>query len=290
MRDIRTFVKLFDLNVPEYEHFDYYIEQYSKLPRWSHLNDMINLYLDFESKVDDPYKYKIDKSNEIIDFLKSTRAYNELNDDNLIPDYSISKNFEYSEDKKYLSIDINSANWTVLKKYDPPFLNELGETYIELLQKFNVHPVFFNSKQFRQYIFGNINPKRQIKAQRVIIEELIQSISHHSNLEILCTKSDEVIYQFDDFNDIQKIISNLDDTSFKYKIFTVERVEDFRVNTFYNKLGSISHKELSGCNGHKYFIYLKKYILNESLDIRDLYFRIDGDLAIWNIEGLDIKL
>lgn len=290
MRDIRTFVKLFDLNVPEYEHFDYYVEQYSKLHRWSHLNDMINLYKEFENKVEDSYQYKIDKSNEIIEFLKSTRSYNELNDDNLIPDYPVNKNFEYSEGKKYLSIDINSANWTVLKKYDPPFLNELGETYIGLLERFNVHPVFFNSKQFRQYIFGNINPKKQIKAQRVIIEKIIQSISKYSNLQILCTKSDEVIYQFDDFKDIQEIIKNLDNTLFKYKIFTVERIEDFRVNTFYNNSGILLHKELSGCNGHKYFIYLKKYILNEPLDIRDLYFRIDGDLAIWNIEGLDIKL
>lgn len=289
MRDIRTFVKLFDLNVPEYEHFDYYIEQYSKLPRWSHLKEMIDIYLDFESKVEDPYKYKIDKSNEIIEFLKSTRAYNELNDDNLIPDYPINKNFEYSEGKKYLSIDINSANWTVLKKYDPNFLNELGNSYVELLERFDVHPVFFNSKQFRQYIFGNINPKRQIKAQRVIIEELIQSISQYSNLQVFCTKSDEVIYQFDDFKEIE-FISNLDTQLFKYKIFTVERIEDFRVNTFYDNLGNSLHKELSGCNGHKYFIYLKKYILNEPLDIRDLYFRIDGELAIWNIEGLKIEL
>lgn len=289
MRDIRTFVKLFDLNVPEYEHFDYYIEQYSKLPRWSHLKEMIDIYLDFESKVENPYQYKIDKSNEIIEFLKSTRAYNELNDDNLIPDYPISKNFEYSEGKKYLSIDINSANWTVLKKYDPSFLNELGNSYVELLERFDVHPVFFNSKQFRQYIFGNINPKRQIKAQRVIIEELIQSISQYSNLQVFCIKSDEVIYQFDDFKEIE-FISNLDTQLFKYKIFTVERIEDFRVNTFYDNLGNSLHKELSGCNGHKYFIYLKKYILNDPLDIRDLYFRIDGDLAIWNIEGLKIEL
>lgn len=289
MRDIRTFVKLFDLNVPEYEHFDYYIEQYSKLPRWSHLKEMIDIYLDFESKVENPYQYKIDKSNEIIEFLKSTRAYNELNDDNLIPDYPISKNFEYSEGKKYLSIDINSANWTVLKKYDPSFLNELGNSYVELLERFDVHPVFFNSKQFRQYIFGNINPKRQIKAQRVIIEELIQSISQYSNLQVFCIKSDEVIYQFDDFKEIE-FISNLDTQLFKYKIFTVERIEDFRVNTFYDNLGNSLHKELSGCNGHKYFIYLKKYILNDPLDIRDLYFRIDGDLAIWNIEGLKLEL
>ena len=47
MRDIRTFVKLFDLNVPEYEHFDYYIEQYSKVERWKELPNKIALYKKF---------------------------------------------------------------------------------------------------------------------------------------------------------------------------------------------------------------------------------------------------
>lgn len=289
MRDIKTFVKLFDLNVPEFEHFDYYIEQYSKLERWKNLPELIRLYEMFENEVDDVYQYKIDKSNQIIDFLKTTRAYNELNDDNLIPDLPFTKNFEYSEDRKYLSIDVNLANWTVLKKYDPEFLNELGDSYRELLRRFGVNPIFYNSKQFRQYIFGNLNPKRQTKAQRVIIEELIQKLSKYQ-LEIVCIKPDEVIYVFDEISEISEIINNLDIEKFKYKIFTIKRCEDFRINSFYDNLGNSTHSDLSGCNGNKYFIYLKKYIFNEPLDIRDLYFRIDGDLAIWNIEGLKTEL
>lgn len=290
MRDIRTFVKLFDLNVPEYEHFDYYIQQYSKLNRWRDIYKMIDLYNDFESSVDEPYQYKIYKSNQIIDFIKTTRAYNELNDDNLIPDLPLTKNFEYSEQKNYLSIDINSANWQVLKKYDPEFLNELGDSYTDLLKKFDVEEVFWNSKQFRQYIFGNLNPKRQIKAQRVIVEELIKSISKVSKIEIICIKPDEVIYQFDNYSEIQQILKNLDTDMFKYKIFTVDRFENFRVNNFYDTDGIFLYKELSGCNGNKYFIYLKKYIFNEPIDIRDLYFRMDGDLAIWNVDNLKLEL
>lgn len=289
MKDIRTFVKLFDLNVPEFLHIDYYLSQYSKLERWKDLPKMIDLYKDFESTVEDPYQYKIEKSNQIIDYLKSTRAYNELNDDNLIPELPFTKNFEYSEDRKYLAIDINLANWQVLKKYDPDFLNEMGDCYQDILKKFDIHPVFYNSKQFRQYIFGNLNPKRQTRAQRVIIEEIIKSYSSY-NLEIFGIKPDEVIYVFDDFSQITPILTTLNLDKFKYKIFTIERHSDFRVNQFYDKKGKLLHKDLSGCNGHKYFIYLKKYILNENLDIRDLYFRQDGDLAIWNVDGLKIEL
>ena len=135
MRDMKTFVKLFDLNVPEFEHFDYYIWQYSKMNKWKNIYEMIKLYEDFEESCIDTYAYKVDKSNQLIEFIKNTRAYNELNDDNLIPDLPMTKNFEYSEDKKYLSIDINKANWFVFKKYDPDFINELGDSYEELLEK-----------------------------------------------------------------------------------------------------------------------------------------------------------
>ena len=63
MRDIRTFIKLVDLNVPEYEHFDYYIEQYSKLERFKNIRSLIDLYKDFEDSVEDPYKYKLQKAD-----------------------------------------------------------------------------------------------------------------------------------------------------------------------------------------------------------------------------------
>lgn len=289
MRDIRTFVKLVDLNVPEYEHFDYYISQYSRLERFKKIYDLIELYKDFESGVEDPYKYKLQKADEIIEFLNSTRAYNELNDDNLIPDLPVTKNFEYEEGKKYISIDLNKANWQVLKKYDPTFLNELGSGYQEFLSKFNIHPFFYESKQFRQFIFGHLNPKRQVKAQRVIIEDVLNTLKT-DNLKVFCVRHDEVIFEFQNYSDISHIVRCCNSDTLKSKIFTVERCENFRINHFFDELGNPLYKELSGCNGNKYFMFLKKYIFNEPYDIRDLYFRMDGDLAIWNVDGLNIEL
>jgi hypothetical protein len=288
MKDIRTFVKLVDLNVPEYGHFDYYIEQYSKLERYKKIYDLIELYKDFESGVEDPYKYKLQKADEVIEFLKSTRSYNELNDDNLIPDLSVTKNFEYEEGKKYISIDLNKANWQVLKKYDPHFLNELGDNYVDFLSKFNIHPFFYESKQFRQFIFGHLNPKRQVKAQRVIIEDVLNTLK--TDLKVFCVRHDEVIFEFEDYSDILHIVRFCNSDLLKSKIFTVERCENFRINHFFDEFGNTLHKELSGCNGNKYFMFLKKYIFEEPYDIRDLYFRMDGDLAIWNVEGLNIEL
>lgn len=287
MRDIKGFCKLMDLSIPEYAHFDYYIEQLSKTEKWKNIYQLINLYELAESQHSDLYQFRMDKSNEIINFIKSTRAFQELNDDNLIPDYPTTKNFVYDENKKYLSIDIRKANWTILKKYDPDFLNELGNSYEELLDKFNLPEIFHHSKSLRQFIFGNLNPKRQIKAQRVIIEDLI---NQHLNLEIACVKSDEVIWIIEDNNKLEEVLNTLDENLFKSKIFTVQRVEDFRINSYYDKSENYLYKEMVGCNGNFFYMNLKKYILNEKIDIRDLYFRVDGNLAIWNYTGLKLEL
>lgn len=289
MKDVKGFCKLMDISVPEYEHFDYYIEQFSKLEKWKNIKELIKLYEEAEEKYGDLYEYRIEKSNQIIDFLKNTRAFNELNDDNLIPDHPTTKLFQYDENKKYISIDMKMANWQVLKKYDPNFENELGVSYADLLRKFDVPEIFIHSKQFRQYIFGNINPKRQGRAQRVFIQQIIDKFSY-LNLEIACIKNDEVIYSFQSYDDIKDIISTIDNDKFKVKLFTVERVLDFRINSYMDKDGNFLYKEMIGCNGNKFFIYLKNYIFNEPIDIRDLYFRIDGGLAIWNVENLKLEL
>ena len=289
MRDVKGFCKLMDISVPEYEHFDYYINQFSKLEKWKNIKDLIKIYEEAEEKYGDLYEFRLKKSNEIINYLKSTRAYNELQDDNLIPDYPTTKNFEYSEDKKYISIDIKKANWVVLKKYDPEFAPELGDSYEDFIAKFDVPEIFNHSKQLRQYIFGNINPKRQGKAQRVITQSILNKYNH-LNLDIACIKNDEVIYSFESFDQIGEILTTVDREIFKIKLFTVKRIKDFRINTFLSESGEELYKEMVGCNGNQFFMNLKNHIFEEPLDIRDLYFRMDGSLAIWNVDKLKISL
>ncbi len=289
MKDIRSFCKLFEINIPEYSQFEYYIDQLSKLDKYKNIKELVEKFRTLESEIDDIYQFKVKKSNDIIEFIKTTRSFSELNDDNLIPDYPTTKNFVYDESKRYLSIDIKQANWTILKRYDPDFLNELGNSYSELLNKFGLPEIFQHSKTFRQFIFGNLNPKRQIKAQRVIIEEIIQKFKSY-NLEVACIKHDEIIYVVDDDITLKNILSEIDYNIFKTKIYKVERVEDFRINSYYDQSENFLHKELVGCNAHLYYLNLKRFIFREKIDIRDLYFRLDSKLAIWNYDGLKLEL
>ena len=45
-----------------------------------------------------------------------------------------------------------------------------------------------------------------------------------------------------------------------------------------------------GVDGTLFFIKLKQYITGEKLDIRDLYFKSNGKVAIWSIDNLKVEL
>ena len=290
MKDVKGFCKIFDISVPDHEHFDYYLSQLSKVNRYKELPNWVSLYEKAEDEIGDLYEFRMRKSDEIIKFLQNTRAYNELNLDNLIPDLPISKSFQYEEDKKYISIDMRKANWSVLKSYDPPFANELPNSYEELLSKFEMPEVFVNSKSLRQYIFGNINPRRQAKAQRVVMQGIIDMFKN-SNMTLECIKNDELIYSYTDISYLKsEVLSKIDASKFKTKLFTIKRVEDFRIDFVHDEEENLLYKEMVGCNGNRFFLLLKKYIFEEPLDIRDLYFRMDGNLAIWKLDGIKIEL
>ena len=288
MKDPKSFVKLFDLNVPVIEHLDYYINQMSKTQKYKDIRHFLSLYEDSEVEIDDAYEFRKNKSQEIIEFIKGTNAYNELCYDKNLIDYPTAKSIEYLEEIKYLSIDLRSANWVALKHYDPAHINELGNDYIDFLSKFNLPKVFLHSKYLRQFIFGNVNPKRLIKVQRHLIQEMVRK--YQDKLQVEGVRNDEVIFSFKDFKEIESIYGEIDHDKYKTKIFTIERVEDFRIDTSYNVFGEILHKEMMGVDGTLFYIKLKEYITGEELDIRDLYFRSNGRKAIWALDNLKVKL
>ena len=288
MKDPKSFVKLFDLNVPVIEHLDYYINQMSKTQKYKDIRHFLSLYEDSEVEIDDAYEFRKNKSQEIIEFIKGTNAYNELCYDKNLIDYPTAKSIEYLEEIKYFSIDLRSANWVALKHYDPNHINELGSDYIDFLSKFNLPKVFLHSKYLRQFIFGNVNPKRLIKVQRHLIQEMVRK--YQDKLQVEGVRNDEVIFSFKNFKEIESIYGEIDHDKYKTKIFTIERVEDFRIDTSYNVFGEILHKEMMGVDGTLFYIKLKEYITGEKLDIRDLYFRSNGRKAIWAIDNLKVKL
>jgi hypothetical protein len=108
-------------------------------------------------------------------------------------------------------------------------------------------------------------------------------------LSVECVRVDEVIFSFDDFKDLF-IFDDLDLSKFKVKIFSIQRIDDFRLDTIYGFDGGVIDKELVNIDGTLFFIKLKEYITKEDIDVRDFIFKNNGRLAIWNDPRLEIKL
>lgn len=270
----KDFIKLFDLNIPDENNFDYYLCQLSKTSKFRNIKDYYEMFLNMNFE-GDFYQYKMDKANEVINFIKNTHAYTELIMDSNLLDLPTNKSISYEEGVNYLSVDIRSANWRSLKYYDQ--LNELGDSYQDFLYRFDLPQILTHSKYLRQFIFGNVNPKRQQKVQRNMIQEVVRIFG--DDLFVEGVRNDEVIFRFKDFGDIN--LESLDLDRYSVKLFSVERVEDFRVDTLYDYDGNILSKELSGVSGQEFYLKLKQYITNEVIDERDLIFRHNGKLAKW---------
>ena len=285
MKDIKGFKNLFNVKIPCDEHFDYYIDVLSRTHEFKDINKYIELYENMELICGGNSKdYTHRKSNLIIEYLKSTSAYKNIISDNTLP-LSYNKNqFKGDIGQKYLSIDLSQANWQVFKYFDTS--DELPGTYNELLDKFDCLDILKYSKNFRQFIFGNLNPKKQQSIQAFFMNSLVKSMSldniafnlvDFKNDEIIITGYDESIYDY------------INNRKLKFKM-TEHMLDSVNTRQFY-ELGTdnILYKKLYNTNGNRFYIDIKKYVLNEPLDMRDLYFRDNGELAIWYIDKETLK-
>ena len=113
---------------------------------------------------------------------------------------------------------------------------------------------------------------------------------YQDKLQVEGVRNDEVIFSFKDFKEIESIYGEIDHDKYKTKIFTIDRVEDFRIDNLYDIDGNLVHREMMGVDGTLFYIKFKEYITGEELDIRDLYFKSNGRKAIWAIDNLKVKL
>lgn len=278
LRDIKSFVKLFDIKIPTYDHFDYYVEQLSNLARYSNIKEWIDLYIEAESHIGDMYEYRLEVSKKIIDFVKERHAFQEMLSDNNLIGLPTNKTYSY-DNKLYVSIDMISANFNSIKRYDQR--NELGSDYNDLLTKFNVPEVFKHSKYFRQVIFGNLNPKRQQLVQRNMIQQLVRNLN---DFTIEAVRNDEVVISIENINEYLQIKEIVDQDLYKIKLFRNSVMDDCRIERQINSDGELISKDIYNLNGNMLYWKIKEYITpNHAIEDRDLYFRADNHLAKWVI-------
>jgi len=114
--DIEEFCKLYKINIPIEQKFEYYISVLKKSPEFAYLDALIKSYLDLEAFVSENNyssvrSYKSQKLDELVAYIKSTKAYENLLNAN-IPSLKTTSRDHLNiveEGQALLSLDFKSA-------------------------------------------------------------------------------------------------------------------------------------------------------------------------------------
>jgi len=307
MKDINEFEKLFKLNFPVKENFQYYIDTLKKNEFYIQLDDLVFEFEQYELDVENGgYKsaksYKLDYAlPKLKDYIINTQAYKCFQESKL-EDFGLRTKDELRKnDNTYLiSIDFKSANYSVLKTFDDN--DELLNSWEELCNSLDIHKTLSKSKSFRQFVFGNTSPKRLTKFQHINIVRIVDELIKNHNFE----EEEFVFISHDEFivrlrpdhtlavNRINTLLSAVEkikkdkivNMNTHYKVFKNESIgAEMCVQTEYNvKFSGLSekYKTLFKVPGNKFFKYFKKHILNEPFDKRDLMFMVDNEVCVWD--------
>lgn len=311
--DIEEFCKLYKLNIPIKEEFQYYIDVLQKSREYGYPNNSLKTsilsFIELEFFVSqNGYKsvrdYKNKCMDELIEHIIHTSAYKALTDAKM-PVLKMEKRDwikrDVSEDDVLMSLDFRSANYSILKTFQSQGESELGENWVDLCSKFDIHPCLANSKSFRQIVFGNTNPKRLNTFQHEKTMHLVEFLSHvlgFKDDKIIFISHDEVIVKVKSASEVNFIMENyfekmkeITGMPIRTTYFSLKKI---RKETFVKTVLSVSicldsntilfsekYKTLHGANGNKFYMFFKKYILNYPVEDRDLFYYNDGELTKW---------
>lgn len=214
----KRFVKDFSLPIQVFQdpYFEYMLdltrEQHNTSECLKWLEDVLQSKYYSEQEFFEYYRHL---QNTIIDFVKGRDEYKEFCNDldilALLPDVPVVKlennrRDVYSQDcvgKIFISIDLEKANFQSMNfAVENMFNQPPGRSYAAFINDFTRFQYFWESKYFRQVIFGNLNPKRQQAVQKRIIDHIMHSIQtkfktlfEDGSYTFVNKGSDEVIIQ-----------------------------------------------------------------------------------------------
>jgi hypothetical protein len=128
-----------------------------------------------------------------------------------------------------------------------------------------------------------------------------------SEKNIIFISHDEIIFKIKEASSVKFLLDNyitpmekLVNMPIGLTPFSLKKIKKntfvktvYDVNPPFNEFGSYyfseRHATLHGVPGNKFYMYFKKYILNEPLDERDLMYYNDGELCKWVDEDVKKK-
>ena len=302
-KDIEIFSKYSGLPIPFYniDFIEYHLEQlelfYDASRKWEmFLSGRKNITIQINNIIDDVKKYVESDIKEIKKYKckKVERIKSNI--------YTIN-----NVDKTFLSIDIKSANYTVLKG-----LSENYDDWETFISKFTDNDFLIQSKYLREIIFGKCDfTKKATSIQENILDD-VEKLVDYEYLEMVYKCGDEIIYEVKEPKRIYFDLTKLQDKLRYYKFHNVSdifRVTVFNLCNFDTMKYYVKEKSYNSdwynfdsdiyeyseyykdqdnllkskvefkCIPKKFIIQIIKKYLNISIDDYDLFFMDEGMLA-----------
>ena len=206
-KTLRRFIKDFSLPIPitDKKYFKYYMNLYDDnlkiKEKYDLLTDTINKLGSEEQFRESVYSIR----DNIIQSVKEKESYINFISSDFTNAYNINNLIKYSSRNIYipahnnhifLSLDLEKANFQALKFFNKDIVNN-KDTYEEFISDFTDLDYFKQSKYLRQVIFGNMNPKRQVKIERFIIQMILEymTTTYLDLLDnIVSVSNDEIVF------------------------------------------------------------------------------------------------
>lgn len=293
---LKRWVKDYNLPIKTYQepYFSYLVDLYDDyFDTHKKLNMLKEAVSNFKSE-DKFLAHYYEVRDKVIQSIKSKEEFQEFNTGDLSK-FNINSGYckndiykQTSVNKYFVSIDLVKANYQALRYINPEIVSNTS-SYEEFIGLFTDLEYMAKSKYLRQVVFGNINPKRQIKVERYLIEQVINLLLENKIFEsddIQMALSDEVIFEIspekiDKFCKESKslvlaaIIKATLNIDVDIEVFKLVSVADkYYAKEFLNKKGY----ELKGVP-QIYFPQVYKKYNNLSLEDRDLVFYHENQLA-----------
>jgi len=292
---INSFIKAFSLPIPLIlEHFDYYIEildpyydTKKKLSFFYKLIDEAQLHNSnieewFFNSSNNIYKSIINDISSKPKYIQFTNmALKEFEVKSLTTSSSLYNNAHVG--KFFCSIDLKKANYQALNLIS----NELvlnTKSYREIIEKYtheNCVDFFANSKSIRQQIFGNLQPKKQQKIQKYILNQVVELLIdlNVSQCHIISCSSDEICFELLDYDitSIKDVISKKFPFEFHIETFKLCLVKED--TTLYYKEDTIDGKITFKAIPSHNILECIKYIEKKEIDYRDKLFLFEGRVS-----------
>jgi len=251
---LKRFVKDYSLpiQIVREPYFSYYLDLYDSYlntkQKYLLLCDTVESLGGEENFFEQYHKIK----DEVLSAIKQQPIFEEFNSSKLeafnVPRHQYCRHDVFNlanVGRIFVSIDLKKANFNAMKYYSKSLVLDY-DTYDDFMRNFTDLSYMIESKYIRQVIFGNLNPKKQIKIQQYLTYNILEHLVEGNYLDkagVRMLSTDEIVFElnnrkFDDAS-IACLIKDKFGLDVDIEIYKLQQIKPypFFVKEFLNKHG-----------------------------------------------------